>query len=197
MKILLFGSTGGIGSATSELLTASGHTVVPIGSQQVNFNNPDFYQQIENLINYNEPDVVINCAGYFGTNKETHYQTMDINFGSNWGIVRYYTRNLNKKVRVIMVGSSSYNYGRERYMIYSASKAALFNLWQGAKKYFEGSSIMIDLLNPVRVRTKMTLVDNRYDPTLDYLDPADVAKEILQLIDENLNSQCIDMNFKE
>jgi short-subunit dehydrogenase len=197
MKILLFGSAGGIGSATSELLTASGHEVVPVESSQVDFNDPKFYQQIENLINHNHPEVVINCAGYFGTNEETHYQTMDVNFGSNWSIVRCYTKHHNKQVRIIMIGSSSYNHGRENYMIYSASKAALFNLWQGAKKYFEKTLVRIDLLNPVRVRTKMTMVNNRYDPKLDYLDPFDVAKEILQLIDENLDSRCVDMNFKE
>jgi hypothetical protein len=35
------------------------------------------------------PDVIINCAGVFQNGwQQDHTQTMNVNFGSNWSIVR-------------------------------------------------------------------------------------------------------------
>ena len=40
-----------------------------------------------------------------------------------------------------MVGSSASKAGKKDYMVYSASKAALLNLWQGAKDAFADTAV--------------------------------------------------------
>jgi len=129
----------------------------------------------------------------------THHTTMNVNFGSNWSIVSYYMalKGLSKTTRIIMVGSSSYTSGRQLYPLYSASKAALYNLWESARDYFGNSEIVIDLVNPVRTRTKMASAGKSFDPTLDYLEPDQVAKEIFKLVELDSSSTCVDMTFKD
>jgi short-subunit dehydrogenase len=118
---------------------------------------------------------------------------MNINFGSNWSIVQYYLKNT-KSVRIIMVGSSAYKLGRKDYMVYSASKAALYNLWQGAKDAFADTEVRIDLINPVRTRTQMVAP---FSDQLDYLEPEEIARCILQLDQRNDPSTSVDITFKE
>jgi short-subunit dehydrogenase len=92
-----------------------------------------------------------------------------------------------------MLGSIAYRQGRSWAMVYTASKAALYSLWQGARDYFNNAPITIDLVNPQRVLTNMTA--DRYNPELQYLDPDFVAKKILELIEQNNKSSCIDIEF--
>jgi len=96
-----------------------------------------------------------------------------------------------------MIGSSSYTGGRQLYPLYSASKAALYNLWESARDYFAGSDITVDLVNPVRTRTKMATAGKSFDPKLDYLEPDQVAGEIYKLVETDLASACVDMTFKD
>ena len=96
-----------------------------------------------------------------------------------------------------MIGSSSYNHGRQLYPLYSASKAALFNLWQGSKERLADTDICVDLINPVRVLTRMSSVGKAIDPALDYLKPEQVAQQIILLCQEGLASRCIDLTFED
>jgi 2-C-methyl-D-erythritol 4-phosphate cytidylyltransferase len=105
--------------------------------------------------------------------------------------------NQNHATRLIMIGSSSYVSGKKLYPLYSASKAALHNLWQGVNESLEGTNITIDLINPVRTLTRMSTAGKEIDPKLDYLLPEQVAEQIYKLVKENQTSRCIDMTFKE
>jgi 2-C-methyl-D-erythritol 4-phosphate cytidylyltransferase len=118
---------------------------------------------------------------------------MTINFNSNWAIVQHYLKNP-QAVRIIMVGSSASKAGKKDYMVYSASKAALLNLWQGAKDAFADTAVAIDLVNPVRTRTKMVAP---FNDDLDYLEPEDVARWIINLDQSNNPGKCVDITFKD
>lgn len=197
---LIFGHKGGIGSSTKSALLKFGCRIIPIDTTIIDFDCADSDAEIQSLLQNSQPDIVINCAGVFENGYSiTHHRTMNINFGSNWSIIRHYMSpiNQNKSTRIIMIGSSSYSGGKKLYPLYSASKAALYNLWQGAKDSFDGSLINIDLINPVRTLTKMSLSGKNLDPTLDYLHPDQVAEEVIKLIEENAPSNCVDINFKE
>jgi short-subunit dehydrogenase len=199
-SVLIFGDRGGIGSATRRLFLDKSFRIIPVNSAILDFNKPTADTEICSLLKNAQADVVINCAGVFENGwKQTHTRTMNVNFGSNWSIVRHYMNPENQKhaTRVIMIGSSSYINGKKLYPLYSASKAALYNLWQGAKEALSGTDITIDLVNPVRTLTKMTTAGRSVDPTLDYLKPEQVAEQIYQLVEENQLSRCIDMTFKE
>jgi ribitol-5-phosphate 2-dehydrogenase (NADP+) / D-ribitol-5-phosphate cytidylyltransferase len=196
--VVIFGAPGGIGTATAKLFADQGYQVVPIGRDYLNFQSEQSHSDVAKLLNQAQADVVVNCAGVFINGyANTHHETMNVNFGSNWSIISYYMalKGLSKPTRIIMIGSSSYTGGRQLYPLYSASKAALYNLWESAKDYFAESDVTVDLVNPVRTRTKMATAGKAIDPKLDYLEPDQVAEEIYKLVETGSASACVDMTF--
>ena len=193
-KAVVFGAQGGIGTAVADHFLAAEYTVVPVTRQLIDFAQDNSYNQVSELLSKYQPDVVINCAGHFDrTNTEPHSMTFDVNVGSNWAVIQHYMNNKSKKpVHVVMVGSSAYSSGRKNYMLYSASKAAVYNLWQGAGEYFLHSTVCVSLINPVRTRTAM-IGTNATGPCLE---PADVAEEILNIASTTKN-QVVDMNYSK
>ena len=159
-KVVLFGASGGIGSAIEKLLISTNYEVISITRSQINFTEPLIENKISKLLTELDPDIVINSAGWFGNNTDPFEEIMSVNFGSNWSIIRHYTSlpTIIKPVRIIMIGSICYNEGKKKYMVYAASKAALYSLWQGARDYFLDSLLCIDLINPQRTKTKMTIL---------------------------------------
>jgi len=195
---LIFGHTGGIGSATQKLFQKNGFLICPANRKAVDLESASADQEIQLLLENASPDVVINCAGNFVNGYEdTHSQTMNVNFGTNWSIIRHYSSHKNKAVRIIMVGSSAYTGGRQLYPLYSASKAAVYNLWESARDLFQDSKVVVDLVNPVRTLTAMSSKRKQIDPTLQYLEPEQVADEIYKLVEQNQPSRCINMTFED
>jgi NAD(P)-dependent dehydrogenase (short-subunit alcohol dehydrogenase family) len=190
---LVFGANGGIGSAVVTLLLKQGYTVFPITKDQVNFVHGESEQHIVAILKLKDPDIVVNCGGVFGDNSSDYYRMMDINVGSNWFIVKHYMNYTTKPIKIILVGSSAYKAGKKSYMLYSLSKAALHNLWDGAKEFFSDRNITVNIIHPVRTRTKMVAP---YDSNLDYLDPEEVAEAIVELA-ESSTSSCREISFKE
>jgi 2-C-methyl-D-erythritol 4-phosphate cytidylyltransferase len=191
--VAIFGASGGIGQAVKQSFLDAGYSVIPVGRNLIDFAHPAAELQIQEFLGYAEPNVVVNCAGRFAKNDETAGTTMNINFNSNWAIVQHYL-NAPKAVRIIMVGSSAYISGRKDYMVYSASKAALHNLWQGARDAFADTDVRVDLVNPVRTRTPMVAP---FDDELNYLEPEEIAECILQLDQCNDSGRCVDITFKD
>jgi len=191
---VIFGAAGGIGKATKDAFTAAGYTVVPVTSTDHDFSKPDADNYIGELLLSSKPDVIVNCVGHFDNgNKETHSKTFDINVGSNWSIIQHYIEHSpGKAIKIIMVGSSAYKSGRKAYILYAASKAALYNVWQGACDYFRNSNVTLGLINPVRTRTPMI------DMTTSAFcyEPEDVANEILSMASTKDN-QLVDMKYPE
>lgn len=191
---VIFGARGGIGSATREAFLAAGYRVIPLNSSSINFSNPESDSKVQEILKHSMADIVVNCVGHFDNkNIELHNKTFDINIGSSWSIIRYYIENPpTAPVKIIMVGSSSYKSGRKSYILYAASKAALYNVWQGACDYFNGSNVTLGLINPVKTRTR--ILDAL--PTDICLEPQDVAQEILSMASNNSN-QLVDMKYPE
>jgi NAD(P)-dependent dehydrogenase (short-subunit alcohol dehydrogenase family) len=194
---LILGATGGIGEATRQAFLDAGYRVITVGRAMLDFNLPTAEIKLVELLNSARADVVVNCAGVFvnGT-QEDHHLTFNVNFGSNWNIIRYYhaMKDVSKPVKIIMVGSSSYCLGKSQYPLYSASKAALYNLWQSAVDLFAETDISVDLINPMRTRTRMNA--KHYDPSLPYHSTTEVAEQILELTRRS-GSSCVNMTLEE
>jgi len=190
---VIFGARGGIGAATREAFLAAGYRVVPVNRSGVDFTAADCYEKVSTILTVN-PDIVVNCAGHLdNTNQETHNKTFDVNVGSNWAILRHYINHPGEKpVKIIMVGSSAYKSGRRSYILYSASKAALYNVWRGACDYFANTDISVALINPVRTRTPMIDMST---PAFCY-EPEDVAHEILSIANTP-GKQLVEMQYPE
>lgn len=194
---LVLGASGGIGAAVRTAFLDAGYQVIPVNRMQLDFDLPDADAQLAELLNGAKADIVVNAVGVFanGTDK-THHQTFNVNFGSNWSILRNYyaVRTVSKPVKIIMVGSSSYSTGKATYPLYSASKAALYNLWQASQDMFADSDIAVSLINPMRTRTRMNA--DHYNPALPYHEPTDVATEIIKLAGQSTGS-CVNMTLEE
>lgn len=159
MNVLIFGATGGIGSELVKLFIDQ--NVTALSSIELDFRSNKFksgFCKLKKYVNLIEnSDIIINCAGVLGNNNSNYEEVFDVNFNSNWLLIRHFLSHPpQKKVKLIIVGSSSYKKGRDDYMLYSASKAALYNLFQGSVKYFEKSNLILGLINPTGVKTKMT-----------------------------------------
>ena len=197
---LIFGHRGGIGSAAKSAFLKAGYRIIPVDRTIIDFDRPDADAQINSLLTNGQPDVIVNATGVFRNGwQQDHVETMNVNVGSNWSILRHYMNpsNQTKSTRIIMIGSSSHSGGRPLYPLYSASKAAVYNLWQSASQMLEDTDIVIDLLNPVRTLTRMSTAGKAIDPNLDYLQPEQVAQQIILLCQEGLPSRCVDMTFED
>lgn len=191
--IIIFGASGGIGSSLKKIL---GHqnNIISVSSSEVDFKSSESFQLIFNLIKKKNPDIIFNCSGLLGNNYSDFNDIFNVNLRSNWYIIKSFFDILpSKSVKIILIGSSSYNRGKKDYMLYSSSKSALYNLYEGAKDFFENSNIKIGLVNPSRVNTKM-ISHLEKNPNLFYFEPEDLSKKIISFTENLKNSTYINFN---
>ena len=169
-KTLVLGSTGGIGNAVCDLLAEQGHEVIVLNRGEIH--------SISQVLSNEKPDWVFNCIGVLGDNQSSFNEVFDANVSISWEIIKHYLGCLSANVRVVMVGSTSYESGRKNYILYSASKAALHNMWQGACENFEGTNIFLGLIHPGSVDTPMIA---HLPKKANILSPQDVAASMVDL----------------
>lgn len=179
-KVLIFGSSGGIGKFIKKKLEKKNYKILSQNSKSLNFllKNPE--RKIKFLLERNSPDIIINASGILGKNNDFYSKVFSINFMPNWEIVKYYLKKkLTKKVLFIMVGSSSYKKGKKDYMLYSSSKAALHNLYQAVIQ-FHKKNFIVKICNLTRVKTKM--IKNIKTSNKKIMSPIEAANKICRLI---------------
>jgi short-subunit dehydrogenase len=184
IKVLVFGSTGGIGSCVCKQLESLGYQVIPVTRDQIALGQVDSSEQIAYNLTEHNPDWIINCAGVLGDNSSSYKNIFDVNVGTNWSILQHYLKQPNA-VKIVMLGSSSYQSGRKNYMLYSSSKAALHNLWQGASEYFQSTNVKIGIVHFGPVDTAMT----KNSTSTNKLDPEYVAKKIIDFCSNMTQSE--------
>lgn len=179
-RAVVFGAAGGIGVATSEILLKLGYCVTPVYRVTTDLTAENSVEVISKILKDTNPDIVINCAGIFGYNESEYDAMFDVNVRSNWAIINHYMNNpSDKSVDIVLVGSTAYDHGRKNYMLYSASKAATHNLFEGAAEFFEDTQTKIHIVHPARTRTQMVAP---FNDKLDYLEPAEVAVAIVKCV---------------
>lgn len=179
--VLIFGVDGRIGVATREIFLRNNYLLIPVNRKIIDLSNPLADRQIHELLMSARPNVVVNCAGVFEDGySKTHYASMNVNFGSNWSIVRYYANNKDQTAptNIVLVGGKDRSIENSKCLLYSTSKAAVQNLWQQAADTFAGSNISINLVNPSGTQNT----------------PQQVAEEIFKLTQQS-NSSCVDMTL--
>ena len=154
-RILLFGSNSTLAKKI-KLLLKNDYLVTSLTKKQINFSKTNSPSQVHKVLSKLSPDIVINFAAVLGSNSDAYRKVYDVNFLPNWEIIKFYINNkTKKKIKIILIGSSSYNKGKANYMLYSSSKAALHNLYQAAKEKFNNTYIDIDIFHPNRFRSKL------------------------------------------
>ena len=195
MKTALFlGANSDIAKSAIKLLQDEYH-IVAVDRRVIDLTDVTAELRINMALTMSNPDVVVNCAGVFKDNPDADYDTtFDVNLKSNWTVIDHYINNPPEKpVKFIMLGSSVYKQGRRNFILYAASKAALFNMWQGASEYVS-DNLKLGLINPVHVLTKMVAHKPHKNPEI-CLEPIDVAVEIKNLCSMT-ESRYIDIDYK-
>lgn len=153
-KAFMLGTSGGIGSQIFDLM--DDYSVVSMGREQINFLEEEGYEEMIAVLNDYEPDVIVNSCGVFGDNSVDFRSVFYVNLRSNWEIIKHYMNNKPKKlVKFIFLGSSSYDGARRNYMLYAASKAGLYSLYQSASEFFRNENLIVGMVSPKKTYTKM------------------------------------------
>lgn len=175
-KIIIFGSNGGLGIELKNLL--KNNLITEIDKKKIDFSNQNSKKKIDNLLNKVSPDIIVNCAGVLGSNITDYKKVFDVNFSSNWDILRYYLLKKNKKkIIIIFIGSSGFNKGKKDYMLYAASKSALASLYVSAREILKKKNIVLKIFHPGTMDTKM-IKDLKYKKKIKKNSTKNVAKRI-------------------
>jgi len=154
-RVLIFGSNSTLAKKT-KLFLKKDYLVTSFTKKQINFSKINSPRQVHKVLSKVNPDIVINFAGVLGSNSDNYKKVYDVNFLPNWEIIKFYINSkVNKKVKIILIGSSSYKSGKANYMLYTSSKAALHNLYQAAKEKFNNTYVSIDIFHPSRFQSKL------------------------------------------
>ena len=183
-KILIFGGTGGVGSALiKRLKNFKNVNIKAPRSSEINLKN----LTVESLKNYCcnfTPDLVINAAAVSFSDSDGIIEKFDdifnVNLKSNIVIIEF-LKTFKKEVKFVVISSSSTK-GRENITNYSASKAALNSVVESQANVLKNQNILINAIIPEKINTPMiqklhkTNIANR-----ELLDVEEVIDAILYL----------------
>ena len=154
-RVLIFGSNSTLAKKIKSFIK-NDYLVTSVTKKKIDFFKKNSPRLVHKVLLEVRPDIIINFAGVLGSNSDNYTKVYDVNFLPNWEIVKFYINNkTKKKVRIILIGSSSYKKGKANYMLYTSSKAALHNLYQAAKEKFKNTYINIDIFHPPRFKSKL------------------------------------------
>ena len=181
-KILVFGSNS---TLAKNIFTVGGKKFLfkKINKKKLNFNDLNVSKKIIQILSKNDYDIILNCSGVLGDNTLKYKDVYNTNFGSNWEIVKYYLnqKKNGKKITLLFIGSTAYKTGKKDYLLYSSSKAALHNLYQGAKKILSPKKIKLLIYHPPRMKTKMIKKLSLFEKK-SAINPMTEAKKIINLL---------------
>ena len=196
-KVLIFGGTGGIGSAIGAKLEKLGANVKKVGSE-IDLGKRELPQHFNNT----QWDIIIQSAGLFlrkpfvETNIEDWDSIISINLRSAFLVAHLAQQTMKKTGWLVFIGSSSSHRGRSEQSIYSASKAALNNLTQSLSEELLPLGIRVNCINPPRTNTAMR---NREFPDENkslLASPDEVAEDIIQYCQGNATGHIVNLKYQ-
>ncbi len=194
-NILIFGGSGGIGSALISTLTKYENVNIKAPkSSEVNLKNIT----VDSLISYCKdfkPDIVINAAAVSLSDSDGLVETFDdvfsINLKSNIVLIEY-IKQLNKEVKFVVMSSSSSTKGRENITNYSASKCALNSVVESQANVLKNHNIYINAIIPEKINTPMIQKLHKTNiSTRELLEVDEVVNAILYIVSSNEFGQLI------
>ena len=211
-KILITGSSSGIGRVTSEKLLEANYQVFQTGRRQIDDKNYlsvdlsslDNVKKLYDYVkeNFGEIDVLINNAGGYlyspieKTSKEDIISLFNANFLSHYYLTSLVVSDMKKNNwgRIINIASISGVVGESYASLYSASKSAYYGFSKALALELAQNNITVNSISPGWVETP--LADNALDeiekeetkeiiPQKRFVEPVEIANLIKYLISED------------
>jgi len=192
--VLIFGHSSGIGEKIYNMLVEM--DVKTFGFSRRNGVDVRRYEDVVKVVEdiverEGKVDFVINTAGILKMGKlseRSHKEIMEeleTNYVGSINVAKASIPHLRKtKGMLILFSSSSYTLGRALYSIYSSTKAAVVNLAQALAQ--EEPFIRVNVICPERTATPMRFRNFGNEPKDTLLDPTDVARAAISLLDKNI-----------
>ncbi len=196
-RALLTGANSGIGKALYKKLINNGYNVYRIGrdNSEIEVDLRDtktLSEEIKKLLKKSEIDLLVNCAGVgvFEPHEEISIrkieELIDVNLKAPILLCNLTLRSLKKtKGTIINISSIEATRNSKFSALYSATKAGLrsfsLSLFEEARK----SGVKVININPDITKTEF-FDDLKFEPGNDpqtYINPQDLADEILHIID--------------
>lgn len=187
MKLLITGTTGGIGSAVEAAARAAGHDVIP-------FNRADFAALAAGKANIHDSlDGIVFATGtcpvasMTRTSDEMLAETFRVNCGLFLALVRHIVKGRLYSpggMRIVAISSISAREGWAGGAAYCASKGALSALCRAMNTELAPRKISVEAIEPHHVKTRMfdECAGRMGADPAGAIAPTTVAAEILQLL---------------
>lgn len=221
-KIIIAGSSSGIGKAIAEKLLLENHQIIGLARHHHKF-TPDIekyqtytidFSKIELLekqfkqiqIEHSDIDAIICSVGY-GEFKELEQFSVDrmmnmlnVNFLSQAILIKTFLASLKTKKsgQIILIGSESALEGQKKGSMYCASKFALRGFSQSLRKECSTANITVTLINPGFVDTPF-FDDLNFRPATGEshtILPEQIANMVSLIVAENSNCVYEEINLQ-
>ncbi len=204
MKILITGSSSGIGLSCTKKLLNAGHSVVGLSRRSMPIQHPklESYSIDLSKLKHLPEKINITCKnifpidaaifsagqGLFGHLEQFSYDQISSSINLNLTSAIYVTRTIVPKMKhqghghLIFIGSEAALHGTQQGTVYSASKFALRGFAQALREEVSGCGIRVTLVNPGMVRTPF-FSDLKFQPGPDdqhAIEAEDIASIIYQ-----------------
>ena len=192
--ILLFGSTGFVGTSVHEYLTTRGKDVTRVTRNDYDMTRPD---NLSKLQKYDDVDTVIWCSGFNQNDRmghlthSTYDDIMNVNINAVTKSMDYllYHKKIKKGARMCIISSILEEKGRVNKLSYCVSKSALGGLVRASSITLYEDDILVNSILPGPIdneMTKNTLSKEEYLKMEPYfVDMSDICKMCYLLCFEN------------
>ncbi len=214
-KVLISGSSSGIGKAIAEKALHTNHAVVGLARSHEKFNpddknyhtySIDFSKtnDIEHNLKsihkqHSDINTIICCAGFGHFHELEQFsfakmqEIMNVNFLSQAILIKTFLPDLKKQdnSKVIILGSECALEGQKKASMYCASKFALRGFAQSLRKECASAGVAVTIINPGLVETPFydDLQFKPGDAHDNAIQPEQIANTIAMLID--LDNNCV------
>lgn len=178
-KVIVIGSSGGIGIKVAETLLNEGYFVIGTShknsTKDIAFQkNPDFkgvnldisslnsIKEFVQSLNGEEVYALVNCAGivkFEGKTDDEDFkiwnETLAVNLSSNFYLAKLLSDSLVENGRFVMISSTDSYYGGSVTASYAASKAGINSLTKSLSLLFRDKKIRVNAIAPGWVSTPM------------------------------------------
>lgn len=155
--VLLLGSTGGVGSKVKERLATAGVDVIAPSRAELNLESISV-SRLYDLCAGRKPDAIVNCAAYSVDDAagllEEFETTFLVNVKSNLVLLEY-AKELDRRVNIVFLSSSSSTRGRKNITLYSASKAAVNSIVESQAESLREKKIYLNAIIPEKINTPL------------------------------------------